>query len=163
MPRTERAKFLNPLIVGSTHEAANNGATLALIRPRETQFKYKKKSPEVIDKERRGYVAAANQLSFLTQQQNPLEPCPYEFRFKYATDDGHHDNACGDWETAAMFYKFKNKYGEENALKLMGETFNDEYPAKGMVFALGTDSRYPSSWLLVGVIRLDEVDQLSFL
>ncbi len=164
MPKKERAEFLHPLIVSSTLEAANNGATLALIRPRDTVFTFKKKRPEAINKERHGYTAAASQLSFLTQRQKPLEPCPYEFKFKYTTDDGRrHENICGDWETAAMFYRFEKISGEKDALRKMDETFNIEYPERGMVFALGAHSRYPDSWLLVGVIRLDEVDQLSLL
>ena len=51
----------------------------------------------------------------------------------------------------------------KKALKLMDETFNLEYPKNGMVFAMGTHSRYPSKWLLVGVIRLDEEDQIPLL
>lgn len=102
-------------------------------------------------------------MSFIAQQQEPLTPCPFEFRFKYRTDDGAHDHACGDWETAAMYYNFAKLYGEKGALKKMEDTFNFEYPEKGMVFALGTDSRYPSQWLLVGILRLDKVDQLNLL
>ncbi len=160
---TERAEFLSPMIVGSTSEAADNGATLALIRPRNPVFSYKKKRSERIEKERREYAVAANQLSFLTQQKKPFEPCPYEFRFKYTTEDGDHDNVCGDWETAAMFYKFSRKYGDKDALRMMDETFNLDHPDKGMAFVLGTLIRNPSTWHLVGVIRLDEVDQMTFL
>ena len=163
MPKRERANFLNPLVVASTSEAADSSKTLALIRPENPVFSFKKKRADKIDNERRDYAAAASQLSFFTKQQKPLEPCPYEFRFKYTTKDGPHDHLCGDWETAAMYFRFEKLYGVKKALKLMDETFNLEYPKNGMVFAMGTDSRYPSKWLLVGVIRLDEEDQIPLL
>jgi hypothetical protein len=41
----------------------------------------------------------------------------------------------------------------------MAKVFGEEYPAKGMVFAMGTHSLYPDTWLLVGVLRLDVVKQ----
>ncbi len=62
-----------------------------------------------------------------------------------------------------MYYNFVRLYGEEGALKKMDDTFNFEYPKKGMVFAMGTHSRYPTKWLLVGILRLDEVKQLPLL
>lgn len=37
--------------------------------------------------------------------------------------------------------------------------FNDEYPRKGMAFAVGTMAAYPKTWMLLGIIRLDEIAQ----
>lgn len=37
--------------------------------------------------------------------------------------------------------------------------FNDEYPRKGMAFAVGTMAARPQTWMLLGVIRLDELTQ----
>jgi hypothetical protein len=162
MPEKERAAFLQPLIFGSTAEAQEQGHTLALIRPIEPKFSYAKKDEKQIEEERAEYAKATDQLSFLTQQQEPLKPCPYEFRFKYQTEDGPHNHKCGDWETAAMFYRFSRRYGEAEALRIMDQTFNKNYPEKGMAFAMGTDSRYPI-WLLVGVLRLDKIDQMALL
>ena len=51
--------------------------------------------------------------------------------------------------------------GPEAALKEMAQVFNEQYPEKGMAFAMGTHSRRPEQWLLVGVIRLDPVAQMS--
>lgn len=159
MPPRERAPFLAPIIVGSAAEAAQHGKTLALVRPRDVKFSWAKKSPDVIEAERRAYAAAANQASFFDDDLKALNPCPYAFQFRYLTEDGPHENTCEDWETTAMFYNFSHRYGEEEALKLMSKTFAEEYPKKGVAFALGTHSRFPKVWLLVGVIRLDEVDQ----
>lgn len=162
MPVRERPRFLDPVIVPSTEAAAAKGETLALIRPRNVRFGYEKKRPQQIEKERKAYASVARQGSFFDKPLKELEPCPYEFRFAYESEDGKpHGNVCDDWETAAMFYNLRRRYGEAQALQMMETAFNDAYARKGMAFALGTHSRYPATWLLVGVIRLDKPAQLT--
>ena len=91
-----------------------------------------------------------------------LEPCPYAFKFDYQTEDGvSHEMACEDWETAAMFNKWQRTEGTKTALDQMSVVFNEKYPAAGMAFAIGTHSRHPDQWLLIGVLRLDPVIQLA--
>jgi len=65
----------------------------------------------------------------------------------------------GDWETHVMFWRRRELYGEKGALESMAGEFNDEYPKKGMVFALGNQAKRPQTWQLLGVIRLDELTQ----
>jgi hypothetical protein len=162
LARAERARFLEPLIVGSTDEAKAKGQTLALLRPRSPRFHWKRKTATEIAHERAAYKAAASQLSFMDKELEALEPCPYAFKFDYETADGvKHRATCDDWETSAMFYRFEKEFGVAGALTRMERTFNEEYPKKGMAFALGTHSRRPDQWLLVGVLRLDPISQLS--
>ncbi len=164
MPEVERADFLNPLVVPTIEHATAKGQTLALVRPINSQFSYTKKNLDQMKIEREAYASVARQASFFDKELKALEPCPYAFRFSYTTADTKtHSNVCDDWETAAMFYNFNRRYGEKQALELMDKTFNRVFPSKGVVFALGTHSRYPSTWLLVGIIRLDPVQQFSML
>ena len=60
-----------------------------------------------------------------------------------------------------MFNRFQKEYGTDRALAEMERVFNREYPTRGMAFAMGTHSRFPDVWLLVGVIRLNKISQLS--
>lgn len=162
MPERERANFLNPLLVPSTSAAAEKGLSLAIIRPKKSKFYWKPKKDREIDQERKAYKIASQQLSFLDKDLAALSPCPFKFKFDYLTEDGAtHEATCDDWETTAMFYGFKNRYGEDRALAEMDLAFNQTYPSRGMVFAMGTHSRFPDTWLLVGVLRLDHVTQLS--
>ena len=55
-----------------------------------------------------------------------------------------------------MFLKWRALYGEAEALKRMSAVFNDEYPKKGMLFALGNQAKRPQTWQLLGVIRYDQ-------
>jgi hypothetical protein len=160
MPRKERASFLSRIAVESTQAAGAEGRTLALIRPAKTKFSWFKKSASEIDSEAQAYRIATGQKSLFYRDLVALVPCPYGFRFRYETDDGRaHESKCGDWETSAMFFNLRQRYGEAAALERMDEVFNTEYPRDGMMFAMGTHSRYPDSWLLVGIIRADRVDQ----
>jgi hypothetical protein len=44
----------------------------------------------------------------------------------------------------------------------MTQLFGEDYPTKGMVFAMGTHSLYPDIWLLIGILRLDPIKQIAF-
>lgn len=158
---SQKVNFLNSLILPSVETAMKRGQTLCLIRPRGSHFKWREKTSEQLDVERRDYALAAKQQSLFESDKEPLDPCPYEFSFSYESEDGKkHLGVCHDWETSAMYWQRSKEVGREGALKWMSEIFNSRYPAKGMVFAMGTHSRWPEQWLLNGVIRLDEVDQL---
>jgi hypothetical protein len=163
MPAAERAGFLGPAIRASTDEAKANGETLTLVRPTSSRLTWRQKNAMKIAEERAAYQAAASQGSFFDAELRALEPCPYEFHFKYHTSDGKaHQATCDDWETAAMFYNLRRQLGgSDRALERMNQVFNVDYPRNGFVFALGTHSRRPDQWLLVGVIRLNEVRQMS--
>ncbi len=156
MPVAQRARFLSPVIVDSTDVATSRGQTLALIRPTDVRFSWRQKTKTEVENERQTYAIAAKQLSFLDEELSALKPCPYEFRFDYRAAGAPHRHTCLDWETAATFYRRRKELGEERALTSMKKTFNEDYPSKGMVLALGTHSRRPAQWLLVGVLRLDE-------
>lgn len=158
----ERASLLSKIIVPSTKNASDNGRTLALIRPQNVRFQAKEKSKPELDAERAAYQQAAKQGSFFDRELAELEPCKYSFRFIYSDEeDGNHSSTCDDWETAAMYRRFSKTYGEDRTLSLMKKTFEVEYPSKGMAFAMGTHSRYPDTWLLVGILRVDRTAQTS--
>lgn len=153
----ERVTFLNRIVQHSTKAAAEAGMSLALIRPTQPRFYWKEKRKPDLDREKHAYQFAARQLSLLDKELNALEPCKYEFKFDYRSSDGStHSATCDDWETTAMFNNFSRQYGEQPALSKMSHVFNESYPNKGMVFAMGTHSRFPKIWLLVGVLRLDQ-------
>jgi hypothetical protein len=155
----ERARFLNPLVRASAKHAALAGESLALIRPQNTRFHWKRKRAEDIEEERESYRAAARQTSMFDAELAELEPSPYEFRFRFRDDAGNHDYKNGDWEAHAMFRRERQRSDEQHALRWMDGVFIEEYPMRGMVFAIGNQAKRPQTWQLLGVIRLDEVDQ----
>jgi hypothetical protein len=162
LPEKERASFLHRLIFPSTETAAAQGASLALVRPIQSKFLYRKKNPALIEAERQAFREALRQTSMLDEELEPYEPVPFSFYFAYEDAAGRHTQQCSDWETSATYWRLSRRYGEQAALNHLSKTYNEDYPRKGMVFALGTVKARPKQWLLLGVIRLDEVRQDSF-
>jgi hypothetical protein len=160
MPPKDRASFLNRLVSPSVKAAESNGQSLALIRPRDPHFYFKRKKPDALEEERRMYAEAARQGSFLDEQLKALEPSPFEFKFKFEDATGKHDYASGDWEAHAMFFNGRKREGSEQAaLDWMSKTFNEEYPRKGMLFCVGNMAKRPQTWQLLGVLRVDDTGQ----
>lgn len=160
MSEGERASFLNQYILESTEEAKSRGMSLVLVRPATSKFYWKERSAGDIKRQHEHYARIARQKSFFDKELKALEPCPYAFKYDYSFEDGKkHTATCDDWETTAMFYNLRRKYGLKHTLERMKTVFDDEYPKNGMAFAMGTHSIFPDTWLLVGVIRLDRTDQ----
>ncbi len=159
MPVRERARLLNPIIVGSAEEATSRGQSLALIRPTQTRFIIKKKTAFNIEREVASFNAAARQTSLLDKELATFNPAPFHFAFKFDDQSGQHTYSCGDWEVSAMFYNGRRRDGEAKTLQWMKEVFDEEYPSKGMAFALGNIAKRPQTWQLLGVIRLDELNE----
>ncbi len=160
----ERHKFLSRLEVTGLNNLSEQGRSLALLRPRDPKFYIKKKSDEKIAKEKHAYENVVSQKDILDPRDfPPIQPSPYEFKYKYACDDGERNGTCQDWEIHATYFNWTRSYGEESALTRIQNVFGEEYPKKGMAFAMGTHSQYPNTWLINAVIRMDEISQLSLL
>jgi len=158
----ERAAFLSPLILPSARAASDHGKSLALIRPRETRFIYKRKTTQQLEKERQSYRDAAAQTKLFDSELAALEPSPFEFKFRFKDADGMHEYINGDWEAHAMFFHGRQRsQSEEEVLDWMDHTFNVDYPRKGMVFAIGNQAKRPHVWQLLGVVRLNVSEQES--
>lgn len=58
-----------------------------------------------------------------------------------------------------MFFLERSRSNEKKALEWMDHVFNEDYPKRGMVFAIGNMAKRPQTWQLLGVIRLDVENQ----
>lgn len=163
LKRSERAKILNPLIRPSFADADSRGESLTLLRPSAIGLNHKKKSLGELEKERARHAELANQLSIFDNTAKPLEPCPVQFSLKWNDADGklrHHE--CDDWETSSAYLRFRRDYGEEQAVNILRDKYEDQYFKAGLALAFSTHKRRnqttgaANQWLLVGLIRLDE-------
>lgn len=162
----ERATFLAPLIRASFSEADSRRESLTLIRPRKFALEAFEKTHEEIAQEKIKHGELANQLSMFDTTAKPLIPCPMRFVAKWQDQDGkHRTHECDDWETTAAFGRFERLYGRAEALNVLRRKYEDEYMAAGLVLGFSTHKRRnaefgtQNQWLLVGVIRLNEVKQ----
>lgn len=159
-----RQQFLEKAIVDSPAQAYKNGKSLALVRPRNPNFRFRRRSSKELADLLKGYQEInASPALFGTTTIVPREPAPYEFLYSYEDSDGPHVQRCHDWEVEQTFLKWRDAYGEERALTEMTRVFGDEYPSRGMVLAMGTHGQRNWQWMIIGIIRLDEIQQPSLL
>ncbi|HEX8584497.1 MAG TPA: hypothetical protein VF680_08810 [Allosphingosinicella sp.] len=156
----DRAAFLEPLVVSSTKREFEAGRSLALVRPEAPEFFIRRRDPEAIKERRQSYKKLlASPDMFGARDIVPLEPAPYDFGFRYKDADGKHDCRCHDWEIEQTFLSWRSRYGEAETLRLMADTFGERYPSEGMLLAMGTHSRYPDKWMIVGVLKVPRPTQ----
>lgn len=162
LKKPERQNFLGSLITTSLAKERAAKRSLALLKANILGFNFEKRTDAEIAKEQERFDNLhAQQSLFHTKTAIPYRPCPYHFKYKYEIDDGKREGTCQDWEIEATYFKWTREYGETAALSRMQQVFGEEYPTKGMLLAMGTHSQYPETWLINGVIRLDEIEQLS--
>jgi hypothetical protein len=155
IPQRERATLLRGLERGSARDASARGESLALVRPSGFEFFITPRSEKDIQRERDAYAAAAMQSSLLDKDLATIEPLPFKFRARFRDEAGSHDHQCEDWETSAAYWKLQKTGGHDYAINHLLKTYNDVYPTKGLALALGTMASRPQTWLLLGVLRLD--------
>lgn len=161
---SERERFLANSIVSSLDKERQEGRSLALLKAEITGFHCERKPDDELVAQKAKFDALHSQPDlFNTKPLIPYSPAPYRFKYSYRTEDGRREGTCQDWEIEATFFKWAKEYGENRALEFMQTRFGEEYPNKGMLFAMGTHSQYPDTWLINGIIRLDQVQQLSLL
>jgi hypothetical protein len=160
LKQSERDKFLAKSLVTSLVREREAGKSFALLKPEIIAFKIEQKSAAEIKDEGQLFDAIRAQPDFFAQKvTNNYNPCPYVFKYKYRTDDGVREGTCQDWEIEATYHKWSNLYGEQKALEEMDRVFGREYPAKGMLLAMGTHSLHQDTWLINGVVRQDDISQ----
>jgi hypothetical protein len=166
LKKGERASFLAPLIRASFADADDRRDSLTLIRPRTFALEASPKSDQEIAQEAAKHSELANQLSLFDATAKPLVPCPMRFVAKWKDQEGKsREHECDDWETAAAYNRFDRLFGKVKAINTLREKYEDEYMKAGLVLGFSTHKRRNAEfgtnnqWLLVGLIRLDEVQQ----
>jgi len=159
LPQRNHAPFLDPLLRASYVDAAQRGETLTLVRPKNLTFRWRRKSDAEVAGEKAAFAAASAQGSLLDEPLKAFEPCPYHLRMGFEDAAGKHGMTCGDWETSATFFKWRKTYGEDDTLARLKDTYEKSYTEKGVALAMGTVAKRPKQWLLLGIIRMDEVFQ----
>lgn len=160
LPRSQHAKCLAPAERNSFAEAESKGESLTIIRPQTLQMSWRKRAAKELNDLSEAHKKFSDQFSMFHRTPAPFQPCPYEFRFRWQEPDGkEHLHVCDDWETSTAFFRRREALGNENdALKSLQNTYENEYLKKGVVLGFSTHSRRQNQWLLVGVIRVDESD-----
>lgn len=159
MSPAARAGFFDPLFRPSVADAASRGESLTLVRPRSIRFRWRLKSAAAQEAERLKRAKTSTQGSLFDRELAKIEPCPYNLYLTFEDAKGPHVMVCGDWETAATFFKLRRTLGDEGALEHLRKTYEETYFKQGVALALGTMKKRPQQWMLLGILRLDETKQ----
>ena len=162
LKKSERERFLASSVVTSLEKERREGRSLALLKPEVTGFYHERKTDQEFAEQKAKFDALLAQPDlFNTAPLIPYSPAPYKFKYQYRTEDGKREGTCQDWEIEATFFNWSHEYGEAEALTRIEKVFGEDYPQKGMLLAMGTHSLHPDTWLINGVIRMDDVMQPS--
>lgn len=113
-----------------------------------------------MDRRRDDYKKLLNSPDLFAEKELiPLAPAPYEFGYRYTDSDGQHECLCHDWEIEQTYMNWSRKYGEMDTLAKLEAEFGTRFPREGMLFAMGTHSRYPDVWMIIGVLKIAKPDQ----
>ncbi len=141
MKSSERVAFLDNQITTSLNAEFDAGRSLALLRLSIKSFVVKAKDKAELAKQQREIELYHSQSDMFADTPSiPREACPFEFQYKYSTDDGDRTGTCQDWETEATFFKWRNEYGEADGISRMKVQFGEVLPQRGLYFAMGTHS-----------------------
>ncbi len=163
MREDSRASFLAPLLRPSIADAAARNESLALVRPTNFEFTWKKKPADELAADKAKRERTLSQGSLFDKELAAIEPCPFDIRMKFSDASGPHNMACGDWETAATFFKWRKDYGEDDALRRLKDRYENEYARAGVAFAFGTMAKRQATWILLGIIRLNDSPQMKLI
>jgi hypothetical protein len=160
LKHSERERFLSNTIVTSLKKERESNRSLALLKAEIDEFLIERKTEPEMAKEKRKFDLLRSQTDlFNSSPIIPYHPCPYQFKYKYRTEDGKREGTCQDWEVEATYFNWLKLYGDTKTLEQMKKVFGEEYPKKGMLLAMGTHSQYPDIWLINGIVRLNDIKQ----
>jgi len=161
---SERHSFARRALVNSLETLDRDGKTFGLIRPQNPKFYYRRRTDSEISKAQRRRDSLFSQGDFFAEPEIEREALDVQFRYQFEFDGASRDHQCIDWESEATFRKWRAREGEEKALKLMIEKFGDEWPRRGLAFAMGTHRvKFYRKWLLSAILRVDDSKQDSLL
>lgn len=165
LKQTDRNKLLSRIAVTSLQRELEAQRSLALLKAEIIDFRaVRRAQAELHEEEQLLQRLRAQKDLFASNVLVPARTCPYEFKYRYRDVDGEHEGTCQDWETEQTFFaRLRDQGSEELALDWMVRKFGEEYPRRGMAFAMGTHRYRLHQWLINGVIRLDEDPQLGLL
>jgi hypothetical protein len=158
----ERAEVAARSVVKSLDDEYAEGRSLALIRPERPEFLIRRLTTSELTKSARRRAEIVDQVDMFAPSLISRQPPPYGFYYRFGHAGTTRTHVCIDWETEHTFLKWREKYGEASTLTRMKETWGNELPSKGLVFAMGTHRvKMFRKWLLSGVIQAHEPKQAS--
>lgn len=156
----ERPGLVQRALTDSLEAELAAGRSLALIRPSNVEFRTPRLTAAELEKSQRRREEILGQGDMFARSMIPETAPPVSFKFTFDHEGKRRTHTCIDWETERTFFKWREMYGEDQALLHMRRKWGEEMPAKGLVFAMGTHRvKMFKKWLLSGLLQVPEPTQ----
>lgn len=164
--KSERHEFARRAFVESLSEQKASGRSFALIRPENPEFTIRPLTDAAKAKNQRRRDTLLSHTDMFSGDSTVLTPdvSPFSFHYRFVHEGKTLTHTCIDWEIERTFFKWRDRYGEEETLQMMRDMWGQDMPARGIAFAMGTHrvTKF-NKWLLSGVIRVDSSAQQSLI
>lgn len=134
-------------------EAKEHDKSLALIKPRDISFDWKRTNP----KDEQSRESCYAQLSFFDKKKNAVEEIPYDFYYLFkcdgVSDCPSHKLSIIDWEIAQAYRDWRWKYKPEvKLLEKIRERWLDRMCLKNtdVYFFVGNLKRFRETFMVLG-------------
>lgn len=163
LPEGQRFGLIDPMVKESLNAERDAGRSFAFVRPSIKEFIVEEKPAAEYEDECLKFDLYSKQADLFLKEILPYKPCPFRFKYRYSIADGERTGTCQDWETEATYFLWERQYGRYKTLEMMKSRWGNELPAKGLLFAMGTHSRWPDTWLINGIVQMPESGQMGFM
>jgi len=154
----ERRQWIKPTLSNSMcailERQAIDKMSLGVFRPKEvSDFVIMDDSPEWSGRKQ----STIDQLMLFEERKEQLEKIPFVFKYKYVCDDDRckgHEQSIIDWELMELYRNVRNHVSEPSDIKArIRAKYLDELcgPRKDTHFFVGNHSRFPKSFMVLGV------------
>lgn len=160
----ERWRWLDLLHIASEFNELEQarqtlGYSLALLRPKSVlSLDIKKaKLPDWTDEELNKLLKDQRQMGLFNEGEarKQLRKLPHDFYYNYVCESPsgklEYTHKIVDWEVGALYWNCKHNYGESWE-KPFRTKMEQDLLNKDLIFLMGTIHRFPSQWLIVGLI-----------
>ena len=137
-----------------------NGPSLALLRPAKVLGLDIKAltQPDWTDEEKAKLLQLQNQGNLFEDTDRDLRllrklPQDFHYRYECSTPEGAkaYKHKIVDWELGALYWNVQRKHGKAWEAPVRAK-FEDELPAKDLMFLMGNIHRFQDQWLIVSLI-----------
>lgn len=145
---------LSPSMCEIKRQQAASGVSLGAFRPREVlDFVVKKDDSDWSPKKK----LTMQQMRLFDETTSKLEKIPFVFKYKYLCADeacNGHEQSIIDWEINELYRNVRRTTASEEVIKRkMRDKFLGQMcdPKRDTVFFVGNHSRWPGSFMILGV------------
>lgn len=154
----DRRELIDPHVVEDVFELEERrkrtGQTLGFVQPKcisELEVTASKQ-PDWTEEEKRKLEQEGLFDTHQMRDRVILRKVPVDFHYRYISGERVERHKILDWEAAALYWRCQKDHGPAGWERAFRQRLETEFSQKDLYFLMGTIHRFPSRWLIVGLI-----------